>query len=1240
MHFAMHGQFEGRRPSIYFDPDFYMQERERSDSVSSDDAAGGSDFLHYLTVGWKAGLDPSRFFSTSWYVETNRDAPGVSLCPLYHFATRGLNEGRLPARDVDVDWYINKYDLDPNDKPSAYASMVESYPKRAVSELDYHSRCQAPAANISGAELSLIFLGNSEASDLLDLAPAVPDGSHADAFSDIVNFELITLDVWDTILRRDCHPDEIKLQSARFLYLRAMTLLKPFFKDVNRLLTARLQSEAATSSGEDREFQLAAAFRYWLNLTLDTSVNRDTISALVQQLLEHELVAEKRSTRLDQPAGQFLRQQCAPVVFVSDFYADRQFVKNLLEFHGVGRYMLGGYVSSDYHQTKRSGKLFEVVRQDLRIIPERWAHIGDNEVSDHVSPRSAGILSRLYTNNRELERSRWFAQAFEKYRSRNLSLHEKRIASLICEHANSLVRPDKEHGRFEQVGAQFAMIAVGFILSVLEDAVVHDFKRIYFFTREGAFFRRLAQVIVQNDPYNVNYPELELLKVSRVATFAASLCMNEQEDLMRLWRQYSTQSLRDFSISLGLDEGAMQNLGRRHSIDWFEPIQYPWRDNKFKALLSDKTFNALITNRVRKQGGALKNYLATQDFGKTPAAAEMIVDVGWRGTIQDNLAHLTSVAIRGHYLGLFRFLNPQPKFSHKIGYLFDENGGRSHRGIVDEVAPLEMIYNTLGGSVLEYDDEGGICTPRRRVEPGEERIVAEYVSHMQEGMLSCAEIICKYIKLHGLTSKDLLNLAQSTAASLCAQPPTELADAFFELKHNESFGAGQVQDLGLALEQLRDDIPINALGSSEVYQTVSAVASGSRWKNGLFATSRLARLWDEADARRRLSLPSSFYMARTPRTVALRGQSVSVYCPPPLAGSGGHRTIFNVVRSLAQFGLNIQCFADGTGDGLALIEEWLDGTTAHLHSQWHGHVRADFALATVAHSAKFVAELPHARHKGYLVQDLESLFNPVSDRYLIAENSYQYGLRHYTVGNWLSHRLYQEYSSQTVPAGLGVDTDIYRIDASAVREKAVCFLYQPDKWRRLPQVTLDALTIVSKAVPDAKIYMFGSDARINPGFRVENLGLINDLKELNRLYNTCEVGLCLSMSNPSRIPFEMMAAGCLPVDLYRNNNLFDYVDDSALLAYQSAESIADAVVTLLRADSSELGRRREKARNFASGRSLAWESETIANHIVSQILGEAFIQHKPSPAYRSAPHIAPIDDNAATRWFCTRQMQL
>jgi glycosyltransferase involved in cell wall biosynthesis len=96
------------------------------------------------------------------------------------------------------------------------------------------------------------------------------------------------------------------------------------------------------------------------------------------------------------------------------------------------------------------------------------------------------------------------------------------------------------------------------------------------------------------------------------------------------------------------------------------------------------------------------------------------------------------------------------------------------------------------------------------------------------------------------------------------------------------------------------------------------------------------------------------------------------------------------------------------------------------------------------------------------------------------------------------------------------------------------------------------------------IYLYGTPPaegiHFQPPFAF--LGHIG-LEECNALYNRCTVGLCLSCTNPSRVPFEMMASGLPVVDLWRENTLYDFPEDAICLAGQTPEDLALAVLHLL-----------------------------------------------------------------------------
>jgi hypothetical protein len=110
--------------------------------------------------------------------------------------------------------------------------------------------------------------------------------------------------------------------------------------------------------------------------------------------------------------------------------------------------------------------------------------------------------------------------------------------------------------------------------------------------------------------------------------------------------------------------------------------------------------------------------------------------------------------------------------------------------------------------------------------------------------------------------------------------------------------------------------------------------------------------------------------------------------------------------------------------------------------------------------------------------------------------------------------------------------------------------------------------------PDIDIYLVGSDEAPELWFEYVNCGILN-LQGLNDLYNKCHLGLCLSSSNPSCNPFDMMASGLPSVELYRDNNLYDLPEDAILLAHQTPESIAEALIYLL-----DDARKRQKMSEF------------------------------------------------------------
>lgn len=291
--------------------------------------------------------------------------------------------------------------------------------------------------------------------------------------------------------------------------------------------------------------------------------------------------------------------------------------------------------------------------------------------------------------------------------------------------------------------------------------------------------------------------------------------------------------------------------------------------------------------------------------------------------------------------------------------------------------------------------------------------------------------------------------------------------------------------------------------------------------------------------------------------------------PSLIEGSGGHRTIFQCIHALEQRGHSCYVYIEHPGiysstSPVDLVRRLFGYSFANISYGWTSILPCDVAVATVWYSARVVYLLPDNCYKLYFVQDWEAFFNPIGDTYIQAENSYLYGLIPITIGRWLSHELYRRFNLPSYFIDFGVDLSIYQSDPHLKKQEAICFLYQPDKPRRCAQLGLEALQIVNHYKPSVSIYLYGSNTKAprNSSNSFTNLGLLS-VRDCNKLYQQCQAGLCISATNPSRIPFEMMSAGLAVVDLYRDNNLYDFPGDSILLSRSTSEELAASLIFLL-----------------------------------------------------------------------------
>jgi O-antigen biosynthesis protein len=314
---------------------------------------------------------------------------------------------------------------------------------------------------------------------------------------------------------------------------------------------------------------------------------------------------------------------------------------------------------------------------------------------------------------------------------------------------------------------------------------------------------------------------------------------------------------------------------------------------------------------------------------------------------------------------------------------------------------------------------------------------------------------------------------------------------------------------------------------------------------------------------------------------------------PPHPGVGGHQTMFRMVGALEQAGhVCVLYLYDRHG--------WsMDQHIATVRSGWP-HIRAEVRnlsdgiedahalFATSWETAYPALASPAAGARCYFVQDFEPLFYPAGSEALLAEATYGFGFHGVTAGKWLALKLNREYGMSTDHFDFGCDLDHYRLERSheaGSGRSGICYYCRPGTPRRAYELAMMALDLFAEMRPDIEIHLFGRPAG-KPSFPVTDHGLLRPA-ELNTLYNRCIAGLCLSATNSSLVPHEMLGAGCIPVVNDAEHNRL--VLDNPHIAYSAATPfhLADALRKLVDRPADE--RNRGAIAAAESVRSTTWE---------------------------------------------------
>ena len=343
------------------------------------------------------------------------------------------------------------------------------------------------------------------------------------------------------------------------------------------------------------------------------------------------------------------------------------------------------------------------------------------------------------------------------------------------------------------------------------------------------------------------------------------------------------------------------------------------------------------------------------------------------------------------------------------------------------------------------------------------------------------------------------------------------------------------------------------------------------------------------------------YPRRAPAVVPHAGRppgpmTLAWVVPPWRVGSGGHTTIFRLVRELERRGHSCSIYLfDPFGDEhrpahelRREIRERFVEVEAQVFAGLDSFQPADVALATQWWTAFPVRDLPGCLEKAYLVQDDEPQFHATSAQSLWAEETYRMGYRCVAYTPWMAGILEQSWGLEARFFECGTDTATYEFAGEEGREPWHVAVYaRQETARRAVELALASLATLAERRPELRVTLFGSNLPLDAPFPSADLGVVAP-RELAALYRRAGAGMVFSLTTHSLVAQEMMAAG-LPLVELNGENVTSALGESgelAALADPRPDAIADALERLLdeREAAAAMARR---ARAFVESRT--WE---------------------------------------------------
>ena len=605
----------------------------------------------------------------------------------------------------------------------------------------------------------------------------------------------VCFDFFDTLVTRTVEPEYTKEMASHLL----AKLLKYQFSGhqiyehrrqieadlcrLNHEINGELEFSYADLCGDLHKRLLAESSNSLITLDLEE---------FTQNMLAIELAVEKKVQEICPEVKQLLEglnHAGFTLVLISDFYLPEAVFLKLIDHHQLSHFFQHIYVSTACGMSKGSGRIYPFLCKQLGITPSNVLMIGDNPHADITMAAEHGLHTLHVVrpaNTSKLGTNRWKKDRLD---GRRTSMFDE---------------VDLPPQPFAEIGMSLWL----FTHLLFQNLWERRSKDVFFLSKEGEFLKVLFEAY-QREQFGQLLVRPHYLLASRKSTFIGSLRTLQKESFSRLLDHYRDLSIREFLQSLNLESDDIDSLCQSIDADTGSRRHELMHDAVFKALLKMESFQKIYEQKRQEQKQNFIAYLDSFgiDYGEDGIT---LVDVGWKGSIQDNIFHLLDgrVSVHGFYIGSLNATELTDKNTKK-GLLFDNQFKPSrYMSVYNNNRTLfEVILGASHGSAeyyrapesIEIDDEhdnfdasyAGISRfVKTNLLPEENRLYETVIRPLQQRILH----LCSAMNLAAMIEQDVPSARWFAKhhARMVFLPTKEEINSFEKLYHLENFGIFEV----------------------------------------------------------------------------------------------------------------------------------------------------------------------------------------------------------------------------------------------------------------------------------------------------------------------------------------------------------------------------------------------------------------------------------------------------------------